>query len=134
MPAEKTTPSNLELQVLSVLWKRGPSTVREVLEILPDGKERAYTTILTILQLMEKKKLVRHTRDKLTHIYQARVTQQDVLAPLMKGLIQKVFGGSPSAAFQYLLKEEDLDPAELSEMQRLIKEHAQKPSQPGRKT
>ena len=50
-------PSDLELQVLAVLWRRGPSTAREVMEALPDGKHRAYTTVLSVMQVMEKKEL-----------------------------------------------------------------------------
>ena len=53
------TPTNLELQALSVLWALGEATVREVWESFPDGKERAYTTILTILQNLERKGLAR---------------------------------------------------------------------------
>ncbi len=48
-------PSRLEMQVLSVLWQRGASSVREVLAVMPDGKARAYTTILSVMQVMEKK-------------------------------------------------------------------------------
>ena len=49
-------PSNLEMQILSVLWEHGPSTVRDILGKIPDGKKRAYTTVLTMMQIMEKKK------------------------------------------------------------------------------
>ena len=50
-----TKPSDLELQILSFLWEKGPSTAREVLEAIPDGKKRAYTSILSVMQVMEKK-------------------------------------------------------------------------------
>ena len=53
-------PSNLEMQILSVLWENGPCTVRDILDKIPDGKKRAYTTVLTMMQIMEKKKLVTH--------------------------------------------------------------------------
>ena len=62
-------PSDLELQVLSVLWDHGPRTVREILERIPDGKERAYTTVLTILQGMSRKGLVTHTQEGAAHVY-----------------------------------------------------------------
>ena len=50
-------PSDLEMQILSVLWDRGASTAREVLKAMPDGKQRAYTSILSVMQVMEKKAL-----------------------------------------------------------------------------
>src|SRR5690348_4674602 len=80
MPQRK--PSELEQQVLAVLWDRGPSTVRDVLGSLPDGKPRAYTTLLTVLQTLEKKGLVRHTREGLAHVYHPRVSRDDVVQPL----------------------------------------------------
>ena len=66
-------PSELESQVLAVLWERGPSVVRDVQEALPDGKQRAYTTVLTTLQVMEKKGFVAHTREGLAHVYRPLV-------------------------------------------------------------
>lgn len=118
-------PSDLELQVLSVLWDRGPSTVRDVLAAMPDGKTRAYTTILSVMQVMEKKGLLTHERDGLTHVYQPKVKQKSVLKPMMKDLVRNVFGGSPAAALQSLLDVGSVDDAELAEIRRLIKEHGQ---------
>lgn len=89
-------PSELELQVLGLLWEHGPLTVRDVLERLPDGKDRAYTTVLTILQVMERKKLVRHRTEGRTHVYAPRVTREEVTAPLLSGLVRHVFGGNGS--------------------------------------
>ena len=57
-------PSDLEMQVLSVLWERGPSTAREVLEAMPDGKKRAYTSVLSVMQVMEKKGLLPGLKNK----------------------------------------------------------------------
>ena len=117
-------PSDLELQVLSVLWENGPSTVRQILSAIPDGKKRAYTTVLTVMQVMEKKGLVSHTRDGLTHIYRPRLKKQQVLKPLMKELLKNVFRGSPSTALQYLLDDAAVDEHELSEIRKLISTHA----------
>ncbi len=113
-------PSDLELQVLSVLWKRGPSTAREVLTTMPDGKERAYTTILSVLQVMEKKGLVRHTSRGAAHVYHAVANQRKVLGSLLRGLVSTVFWGKPSAAMQHLLTETEVSPEELVEIRQLI--------------
>lgn len=116
-------PSELELQVLGLLWEHGPLTVRDVLERLPDGKDRAYTTVLTILQVMEKKRLVRHRTEGRTHIYAARVTREEVTGPLLSGLVRHVFGGKATAAMAQLLDASELDAAELQELRRLIDDH-----------
>ena len=84
----KYHPSELETQVLSVLWEQGPSTVRHVLSQLPDGKQRAYTTVLTIMQGMEKKKLVSRTRDGAAHVYHPEVQREEVGQPVIKTLLK----------------------------------------------
>jgi BlaI family penicillinase repressor len=121
---ELNKPSDLELQVLSVLWKKGAATVRQVLEAIPDGKTRAYTTILSTMQVMEKKGLIQRAGTKgLTHIYQPAVTRRQVLGPLFQNLIRNVFGGSSSAAVQHLLRETDISDQDLTEIDQLIHDH-----------
>lgn len=115
-------PSELELQVLSVLWRAGPSSVRQVLENMPDGKQRSYTTILTVLQVLEGKKLVTHKSEGRAHVYRAAVTRRQVLGPLLRNLVTRVFAGSTTDAVQQLLSENDVSEEELTEMQRLLKE------------
>ena len=116
----KVRPSELELQVLGVLWDRGPSPVRVVLEAMPDGKDRAYTTVLSVMQVMEKKGLVGHTQHGQANIYHAKVRRDAVLGPLMKDLLRNAFGGSPARALQCLLGETGLRDGELDEIRRVI--------------
>jgi predicted transcriptional regulator len=116
-------PSRLEMQVLSVLWERGPSPVRTVLAEMPDGKARAYTTILSVMQVMEKKGLLSHVAQGNAHVYQARVSRQEVTGPLLRGLVRQVFGGSPATVLQHLLAEERVTPGELDEIKEIIARH-----------
>jgi len=113
-------PSELELQVLSVLWDKGPLTVREVLGCLPDRKKRAYTTVLTVMQIMEKKGLLDHQRDGLAHVYRPKITPRQVVRPMMRDLLRNFFGNRPSRVMQYLLDDASVDPDELNEIRRLI--------------
>jgi BlaI family transcriptional regulator, penicillinase repressor len=119
----KREPSKLEMQVLSVLWQRGPSSVRDVLDAMPDGKSRAYTTILTVMQVMEKKGLVSHTAQGNTHIYAAAISRDQVAGPLLKDLVRHLFGGSRVTALQHLLQENEVTPGELDEIKQLIANH-----------
>lgn len=116
-------PSELELQVLAVLWREGAATAREVSERMPDGKARAYTTVLSVLQVLEKKGLVKHRRDGRAHRYSAVVTKRQVLGPMLRQLVTNVFGGSPSTAVQHLLAENKVSAEELDEIRALIAEH-----------
>ena len=119
-------PSRLELQVLSVLWERGRATVREVQEALPDGKTRAYTTVLTVLQVMEKKGLLTHVSEGNTHVYQPTTTRRQTIGPVLKNLVRQLFGGSPATVMQQLLAEHEVSPEELARLKQLIAEHEAK--------
>lgn len=125
-------PSDLELQVLSVLWDRGPSTVRQVLEAMPDQKQRAYTTVLSIMQVMEKKGLLEHHREGQSYVYHAKAQRQQVLKPLMRDLLRNVFGGKASAALQYLLAAAEVDDEEMRQIRQLIDQSARRPGEGGR--
>src|ERR1044072_6132178 len=125
-------PSKLEMQVLSVLWERGPSTVREVLESMPDGKVRAYTTILSVMQVMEKKGLLSHIAQGNTHLYSTTVSRAKVARPLLRGIVRQLFGGSPATVMQHLLAESEVTQEELGEIKRLIEEHEREKVSPGR--
>lgn len=120
MPPKSNKPSNLELQVLSVLWEKGESTVRDVLAALPDGKQRAYTTVLTVMQNMEKKGLVARSKNGAAHVYRPTESQRQTLKPMMQSLLQNVFGGSVSTVMQHLLEESEVSDDELIEIRRLI--------------
>lgn len=121
---KKAPPSNLEMQVLSLLWEHGPLSARAVLEKMPDGKQRAYTTVLSVMQVMEKKGLVAHEVDGNRHVYAPKVKQQAVVKPLLSGLIKTIFGGRPTAAMQHLLEASEVSAEDLREMRTLLDNYA----------
>ena len=93
---------------------------------MPDGKTRAYTTILSVMQVMEKKGLVSHVTEGNAHIYQARVSRQKVTGPLLRGLVKQIFGGSAATALQHLLAENGVTRQELDEIKEIIAKHESK--------
>ena len=115
-------PSNLELQVLSVLWEGGPATVRELLDRLPDGKERAYTTVLTVMQNMERKGLVTRTARGTAHVYKPKRTREQTLGPLLRSLLRNVFGGRVSTVMQHLLAEAEVSEDEMRQIRKVLDE------------
>jgi predicted transcriptional regulator len=120
MMAKSKKPSDLEMQILSVLWKNGPATTRQVMETMPDGKKRAYTSILSVMQVMEKKGLLTHTNQGTAHVYRPAQSKRKVLKPFMQKMVSEVFAGRPAALMQALLSETPVSDAELEEMQRLL--------------
>lgn len=117
---KKVKPSDLEMQVLSVLWERGPCTARDMLEAMPDGKQRAYTSILSVMQVMEKKGLLIHTSKGNAHVYSPAVRREQVLKPFLRKVVTEVFAGRPAALMQALLSETPVSDEELTEMRRLL--------------
>jgi len=127
-----TRPSELELQVLALLWQDGPLTAREVSARLPDKKRRAYTTVLSVLQVMEKKGLVAARPEGRANRYAVLVSKRQVLGPLLRQMVAHVFGGSTSTAVQHLLAETNVSGEELAAIRALIKAHDEKRPAPDR--
>lgn len=119
---EAVKPSDLEMQILSVLWDRGASTAREVLEAMPDGKRRAYTSVLSVMQVMEKKGLLKHTSRGVAHVYSPAVSKRKIIQPFMHKVVNEVFGGRPSAMMQALLAETPVSDSELAQMHELLEQ------------
>jgi predicted transcriptional regulator len=123
-------PSDLEMQILSVLWDRGASTAREMLEAMPDGKKRAYTSILSVMQVMEKKGLLKHRNRGVAHVYSPAVSKRKIIQPFMRKILNEVFAGRPSAMMQALLTETAVSDRELAQIHKLL----QKANTPKRST
>jgi BlaI family penicillinase repressor len=123
-PRKSNQPSDFELQILGLLWEHGPQTVRQVMERLTDGKARAYTSVLSVMQVMQKKGLlgVAKERDGLAHVFVPKVSREQIVTPLLRGLVTKVFGGRTCAAVQQLLDGEDVDGEEIDALRQMLDE------------
>lgn len=115
-------PTDAELGILQVLWRRGPSTVREVLGEL--GRERpvGYTTVLKLLQIMHEKGLVERDESERSHRYRAAVAEQVTQRRLVGDLIDRGFEGSAGRLVLRALSARRATPEELSEIRRLLDE------------
>jgi len=111
------------LAILRVLWDRGPSTVRQVNDVLSVARETGYTTTLKLMQIMSDKGLVtRDERDR-THVYAARLSQSQTQRQLVSDLVDRAFGGSATALVLQALNAHPASESELSEIQRLIDDY-----------
>jgi predicted transcriptional regulator len=114
-------PTDAELAILRILWERGPSTVRQVHEVLV-SRERptAYTTALKLLQIMTDKGLVRRDESDRTHVYHARLSEDQTQRQLVRDLLDRAFGGSATKLVMQALNARRATPDELGEIRRLI--------------
>ena len=116
-------PSNLELQALSVLWHEGPSTVAAVHETLPDRKDRAYTTVLSVMQSLERKSLVKRARVGRAHVYEAAYSQEVIVQRATHDFLTNAFGGRLGEALLAILSAGTLTPEEKTNIERELQLH-----------
>jgi BlaI family penicillinase repressor len=120
-PVQKPTAS--ELEILRVLWTRGPSTVREVHESLREQKALGYTTVLKLLQIMTAKGTVRRNEEQRAHVYEACLPATETKRQLAGDVLQRVFEGSASELMMHALAGRRTSKKELQELRRLLDEY-----------
>jgi BlaI family transcriptional regulator, penicillinase repressor len=118
---KKFKPTESELEILSILWKKGPSTVRTVNDEMSQNKIIGYTTTLKLMQIMAEKGLVEREMDGRTHIYHANARQEDAQVSMLDRLLETAFGGSASKLVIQALGNHKTSEAELEEIKQLIR-------------
>ncbi len=116
-------PTATELAILRVLWERGPSTVRDVHEVLAQTKTTGYTTVLKLLQIMASKGMVIRNEDNRAHVYEARQPAGDTKQQLVGDLLQRAFAGSASQLMMHALAGNKTPESEIEEIRRMLDEY-----------
>ncbi len=117
-----------EFAVLKLVWEHGPLTVRQIREHLTTDEEIPYTSVLTLLQLMEQKGFLRHKREGKTYRYSARKTRQTMTRTLLRDFIARFFDGSPEALVMGLAENAQLDPEIWDELQAEVRKQRKEKS------
>jgi BlaI family penicillinase repressor len=116
-------PTVAELQILQVLWERGPSTVREVHEALQEEKALGYTTVLKLMQIMTAKGLVRRDENQRAHVYEAQQPAEKTKRQFAADMLQRVFDGSARDLMLHALAAQRSTRQEIEELRSLLDEH-----------
>jgi BlaI family transcriptional regulator, penicillinase repressor len=114
-------PTDAELAILRVLWNRGPSTVKQVQDVLNETKKTGYTTVLKFMQIMVEKGLVRRDETPYAHVYEARVLQEQTQRKIVADVLDRVFEGSMSRLVMQALAAKGATAEELAEIRRILK-------------
>jgi BlaI family penicillinase repressor len=122
----KFHPTPSELAILQILWTRGPSTVREIHEVLSEEKEVGYTSALKLLQIMTAKGIVKRTEDNRAHVYEANQPAETTKQQFATDMLQRVFRGSASQLMQHALAGRRSSKKEIEELRRLLDEYERK--------
>ncbi len=126
MSREAPMPSNAELEILRILWKRGPLTVREVHEQLKGERDIGYTTVLKTMQVMAEKKIVTRDESERSHVYAPAVEEKSIKRRLVSELLDKAFDGSAAQLVMQALSDKHASPEDLRKIRKLLDETSRK--------
>ena len=124
-------PTELELEILKVLWRQGPLNGRQVRDALAAGqghrvRDLAHTSVLTILNIMVRKGYLRRIKQGRSHVYRPTPTEEHISNSMLSDLVTRVFDGSAHNVVSNLIKSHDIDEAELERIRRTIESQMRK--------
>ncbi len=120
MSGSNPIPSNSELEILHVLWRKGPQTVRQIHPALRRKREIGYTTVLKTLQVMAEKGLVTRDETERSHVYRAAVPEKSVKRRLVSDLLDRVFEGSATNLVLQALSTKRASPEDIRRIRKLL--------------
>lgn len=118
--SNKNKPTDTELEILQILWHKGPSSVRDVNDVMSQNKDIGYTTTLKLMQIMNEKELTERDTASRTHIYSAKVEEETIKSGLLKNFINSAYRGSTSSLVMQALGQSNASLEELNEIKSLI--------------
>jgi BlaI family transcriptional regulator, penicillinase repressor len=119
-------PTEGELELLRVLWAKGPATVRELYEAMSQDRALGYTTVLKLMQIMTEKGLVQRKEQGRAHVYRATASQEETQSQLLKDLSERLFAGSATQLAMHALSMQPATHDELKEIRKLIEQKQEK--------
>ncbi|MGA3213596.1 MAG: BlaI/MecI/CopY family transcriptional regulator [Terriglobales bacterium] len=125
-PEPPLKPTAAELEILRILWERGPSTVREVHEAFTANRPVGYTTVLKLLQIMTAKGTVRRNETQRAHVYESCLPAEKTKQQFATDMLQRVFEGSASQLMMHALAGRRSSPKEIAELRRMLDEYERK--------
>ena len=113
-------PTELELEILKILWQIEPANVRQVRDSLANVRDLAYTTVMTTMSIMADKGYLKRKMDGRRFVYEAVYREKKASRNILQDVIDRVFGGSTKAVMQHLLETSEIDDEELKQIRLLI--------------
>jgi predicted transcriptional regulator len=111
-----------EARLMAVLWERGPATVGDVQEAVRSKHDVSYSTVQTMLRILETKGYVRHEKQGRAFVYRSVVDEQQARRKALRHLVSRMFDNSPSLLVLNVLEDEAIGPDELKRLKRMIKD------------
>jgi predicted transcriptional regulator len=112
--------TDVELEFMTVLWRLGEGSVNDVIEQLPPERKVAYTSVSTILRILEQKGVLGARKEGRGHVYVPKLSKSEYEAMTLQHVVNKVFGGTPVALVRQLLGSVKMKPEEVTELKNLL--------------
>jgi len=119
---KSATLTKQELEIMKIVWNRKNATVRDVYEALREQRQIAYTTVMTMMKILEKKKFLRKTQQDRAFVYQPVRPKEQVIRTMVQDFVTRVFDGSAEPLLMHLVKDRHLSEKDVREITRLIRE------------
>jgi BlaI family transcriptional regulator, penicillinase repressor len=119
-PRKSAVLTEAELRLMDVLWQKGPATVQQVMEDLPEREPLAYNSVLTTIRILEKKGYVKHVKDGRAFVYSPLVARKDATRSEISRLVNRFFGDSHELLVLNLLEDQGVDAAELKRLRKML--------------
>lgn len=109
-----------ELEMMNVIWRIGPTTINQILEALPHDRPLAYTSVSTIVRILEQKHYVMSRKEGRGHVYAAAVAKDEYQSKSIRHMVQNIFDGTPASLVRQLLKTDSLSHQDLQDIKSLL--------------
>jgi BlaI family penicillinase repressor len=119
MRSRSTTLTGQELEIMKVVWERESVTVRDVYEALLEHRKVAYTTVMTMMKILEEKKYLKKSQSERAYVYRPAQPKRQVIRAMVRDFVNRVFNGSAEPLLVHLVEEHDLSQEDLEEIARL---------------
>jgi predicted transcriptional regulator len=123
---KKAVLTEQELEIMKIVWRRGKATVRDVYEELLSQRKIAYTTVMTMMGILEQKGHLKKSADDRAYVYTPAQPQREVVGSMVHDFVTRVFNGSAKPLLVHLIEEKKISPEELDEISQLLKDKRRK--------
>src|SRR5512140_3242591 len=122
MRPRSTTLTPQELEIMKIVWQKGQASVRDVYETQLERRKVAYTTVMTMMRVLERKGYLKARRENRAYLYRPAHPQRQVLRSMVREFVDRVFNGSAQPLLVHLVEDRRLSKTELEELERLVRE------------
>ena len=122
MRSVKATLTEQELEIMKIVWRRGSATVRDVYEEMLGQRKIAYTTVMTMMGILDQKGHLKKSSDERAYVYRPAQSQREVVGNMVQDFVKRVFNGSAKPLLVHLFEDQKISPDELDEVSRLLKD------------